>query len=246
MLRGALIGLLLLCAGAALAEDRLVRLHAPPALIDSGLLKFALPRFSLKTQVRIEYVGQGGAADLVFGDAGRAIFQGPTRIWHLDVRNPDHPGTERLAKWLRSDVGQRTIASFAPDGTPLFGPPKAEVRAVVQVAVDGNAELGHEVSREKCTRCHAVDEATRGWGIGSTPSFSVLRALPDWEARFASFYALNPHPAFTQIDEVTDPFPIDRPSPISPIQLTLDEVEAMLAYVAAMPAADLGKPLDHQ
>ena len=34
------------------------------------------------------------------------------------------------------------------------------------------------------------------------------------EDRFDAFYTLAPHPAFTQIDGVTDPFPIDRPSPI--------------------------------
>ena len=117
---------------------------------------------------------------------------------------------------------------------------------VVEVALDGDAELGHKVSREKCTRCHAVDSATKGWGIGSTPSFGVLRSLDDWEGRFAAFYALNPHPAFTQIEDITEPFPMDRPSPIAPIELTFDELQAMLAYVAAMPAADLGKPLDHQ
>jgi hypothetical protein len=74
----------------------------------------------------------------------------------------------------------------------------------------------------------------------------VLRALPDWEQRFAAFYVLNPHPAFTQIADVTDPFPIDRPSPIAPIELDLDELEALMAYVTAMPAADLGDPLEHQ
>ncbi len=246
MRRFAVILLMVVLSGPVLAEDKLVRVQAPQALMDTGLLKFALPRFSLKTQVRIEYVPEGAEADLVIGDTGRAIFQGPNQVWKMDVRSADHPGTKQLADWLASDVGQRTIASYAPDGTALFGPPQAEARVVVEVTLDGDAELGHKVSREKCTRCHAVDEATKGWGIGSTPSFGVLRSLDDWEGRFAAFYALNPHPAFTQIEDVTDPFPMDRPSPIAPVELTFDELQAMLAYVAAMPAADLGKPLDHQ
>ncbi|MDJ0638766.1 MAG: hypothetical protein QNJ20_08030 [Paracoccaceae bacterium] len=246
MRRFAVILLMVVLSGPVLAEDKLVRVQAPQALMDTGLLKFALPRFSLKTQVRIEYVPEGAEADLVIGDTGRAIFQGPNQVWKMDVRSADHPGTKQLADWLASDVGQRTIASYAPDGTTLFGPPQAEARVVVEVTLDGDAELGHKVSREKCTRCHAVDEATKGWGIGSTPSFGVLRSLHDWEGRFAAFYALNPHPAFTQIEDVTDPFPMDRPSPIAPVELTFDELQAMLAYVAAMPAADLGKPLDHQ
>ena len=246
MICRAILLVLTLVPGLAAANDKLVRLYAPPALVDTGVLKHALPRFSLKTQVRVELVAAPDQADLVLGDTGRAVFQGPAQLWKLDIQSGDHPGTTRLSDWLWSDVGQRTIASFAPNGTALFGPPQAETQEVVEVSMDGDAEFGHKVSREKCTRCHAVDDATAGWGIGSTPSFGVLRALGDWEGRFATFYVLNPHPAFTQIKEITDPFPIDRPSPIAPVVLTLSEFEAIMAYVAAMPAADLGKPLDHQ
>ena len=242
----ALMIVLVCLPGALWADDRLVRLYAPEPIFESGVLKHILPRFSLKTQVRIEQVAEPGAADLAFGDTGRAVFSGLGQTWSIDIRSPDHPGTQRLAEWLLSDVGQRTVASFAPDGTAPFGPPTPVKRETVEVSLDGDAEAGHRVSREKCTRCHAVDEATRGWGIGSTPSFSVLRALPDWEQRFAAFYALNPHPAFTQITNLTPPFPINRPSPISPIELNFDELDALMAYVAAMPAADLGKPLEHQ
>lgn len=228
------------------ANDRQVRLAVPQELVETGLLKFALPRFSLKTQVRVEIVPDGAEAEMALGDKGRAIFEGPNQVWKLDVQAGDHPGAKRLAEWLRSEVGQRTIASFAPEGEALFGPPGLVEEETQEVVFGEEAELGHKVSRAKCTRCHGVDAETAGWGIGSTPSFGVLRALPDWEARFAAFYALNPHPAFTQIEDLTEPFPVDRPSPIAPITLTLDEVDAMLAYIAAMPAADLGQPLDHQ
>jgi hypothetical protein len=241
---------LILCClclpGLALANDKLVRLHAPEALVQSGLLKYALPRFSLKTQVRTEFAPSPEAADLVFGDRGKALFEGAGQVWHMDIRSPDHPGTARLADWLSSEVGQRTVFAFAPEGAALFAPPSVKKAAPAPVSFDGDADLGHKVSRAKCVRCHAVDAATRGWGIGSTPSFGILRALPDWEQRFAAFYALKPHPAFTQVIDLTDPFPIDRPSPIAPIELTLDEFDAILAYVAAMKAADLGDPLKHQ
>lgn len=230
----------------ALANDKLVRIFAPEALVASGLMKYALPRFSLKTQVRTELVADAADADLVFGADGKPLFEGAGQVWHMTVRAPDHAGTKRLADWLTSEVGKRTVYAFAPDGTALFAPPRAQPVAQVEITIDGDAEMGHKVSRAKCTRCHAVDDATRGWGIGSTPSFGILRALPDWEERFAAFYALKPHGAFTQIVDLTEPFPPERPSPISPIELTLDEFDALMAYVTAMPAADLGAPLKHQ
>lgn len=246
MLLRVLTVLLVILPGLLRADDRLVRLYAPAQLVDTGLLKFMLPRFSLKTQVRVEVLPDPTGAQVALGDDGRALFEGAGQIWKLDIVDRDHAGTAKLAAWLTSDVGQRTITGFAPNGTALFTPPGEEEQEVVEVALDGDADLGHKVSRAQCARCHAVDEATRGWGIGSTPSFGVLRALPDWEERFSAFYVLNPHPAFTQITDLTEPFPENRPSPIAPVVMDFDELEALMAYVAAMPAADLGKPLDHQ
>lgn len=230
----------------ALADDRLVRFYAPDELVETGLVKFFAPRFSLKTQVKIDLVGDPAAADVVLGAQGRPIFHGLDQTWHVSAPSAGHPGTDRLVTWLASDVGLRTIHGFAPDGVTIFGPPEVKETVAVAVEVGEDAILGHEVSRTKCTRCHTVDDKTRMSGIGSTPSFSVLRSLPDWDIRFASFYVLNPHPSFTQIEDVTDPFPIDRPSPIAPIELTLDELEAILAYVESMTGANLGGDLIHQ
>ncbi len=238
--------LLIFMPGFAEAEDRLVRLYAPPALVETGLLKHALPRFSLKTRVKVELVSDPSTAQLVLSDTGKALFEGAGQVWHLDAPGAGHEGTDKLVAWLTSEVGRRTVTSFAPDGAPLFTEPDVQTVEVAEVEVSADAEIGHKVSRAKCTRCHAVDEATKGWGIGSTPSFGVLRALPNWEERFSVFFILNPHPAFTQIEDVTEPFPIERPSPIAPILLSLDELDALLAYVAAMPAADLGAPLQNQ
>lgn len=230
----------------AQANDRLVRVYAPEPLIETGLLKYILPRFSLKTQVRVELVGAAANADLVLGGKGQALFHGAGRTWHMDLRRPDHKGTKRLSDWLVSEVGKRTVTGYAPQGEPLFGPPQEAARAVVDLDLGGDAVLGLEVSRSKCIRCHRVDDEHRMSGIGSTPSFAVLRSLSDWQARFEAFYLLNPHPSFTVVEGVTEPFPIDRPPPIFPVSMTLDEVEAVLAYVAAMDAADLGAPLIHQ
>jgi mono/diheme cytochrome c family protein len=230
----------------AFGQDRPVRFYAPGGLIESGLPKYMLPRFSLKTQVRVTFIESRTAADLALGAKGVPLFQGLGQVWHMEVRSPKHPGTQRLAKWLQSEVGQRTVRSFAPQGEPLFRDPPAQQVVARLDPIEGDAEWGLQVSRAKCARCHVVDEASRGFGIASTPSFAVLRSLLDWEERFSAFYVLNPHPAFTQIADLTQPFPAARPSPIVPIELTLDELDALMAYVSTMPAADLGKPLQHQ
>lgn len=244
--RGLAVGLALGPLAAFAQDTRPVRLHAPAALVDSGLIQHILPRFTLKTRVRVELVDDAAAADIVLGESGQALFSGPAAVWHMAMADTGHDGTRRFADWLSSDVGENTVSSFAPDGTALYGPPPEESVAAVTVTYDGDADLGHRVSRSKCVRCHAVDDATRGFGIGSTPSFAVLRSLDDWEARFYAFYTLNPHPAFTIIDGLTLPFPKNRPSPIAPVRMTVEEVDAVVAYVAAMPPADLGAPLVQQ
>ena len=249
-MRRAILGLVLLIVlvlpPAARADDRLVRLHAPQALQDSGLFRHILPRFTLKTQVRVELVGDADSADLVLGDTGQALFSGLGATWRLSVHSAAHPGTTKFADWLSGEIGRNTVLSFAPEGAALFTEPQQVAATVAEVRFDGDAALGLTVSREKCVRCHKVEPGSRAMTLGSTPSFPVLRSLPDWESRFAAFYVLNPHPAFTQVEDVTEPFDQSRPSPIVPITLTLDEVEAVLAYVAGLAAADLGAPVVHQ
>ncbi|MGX9356132.1 hypothetical protein ACS3SW_13525 [Roseobacteraceae bacterium S113] len=231
-----------LLAGAVSAQDREVRLYAPEALVETGLMRYILPRFSLKTQVRVVLVPEA-EAEMALGAQGRPLMQGAGAVWHLETRVED-ADTDRFGTWLRSDVGQRTIMGFAPEGTALFAAPEAVAQEVVSLDLTGDAQLGHQVSLTKCTRCHAVDDDTIFSSIGSTPSFAVLRSFGDWQGRFEAFYVLKPHGAFTQIEGLTAPFPIDRPSPIAPITLTLEEVEAVVAYVAGMAPADLGQPLE--
>ena len=188
------------------------RLRAPAELADSGFLKYVLPRFSLKTGVRIKRVSEGEEAQAAFVAQGRGqqVFT-------------DHPGVKRFAKWLTSDIGRRTISGFAPEGAPLFAP--ADMAQAVAETTDftGDAARGLRLAHRNCGRCHTVSKTTRMTNIGSTPSFFILRGLPDWEGRFRSFFAINPHPAFTRIKGVRDDFSIDRPPPIVPLEITLDE-----------------------
>jgi len=244
---GLLVALVLLALLplAAWADDRRFRLAAPPPLAESGLLDYLLPRFSLKTGVRIEVVPAGADADAAFQTAGgRAAFTGAGETWRLRLTG-DHPGAGRFADWLASGIGQRTVTSFKVDGAAPFAPPEAAAADVTAVTYKGDAALGQRVAQAKCGRCHVVDPDRSG-GIGSTPSFPVLRTLSDWDARFLAFYALNPHPAFTQVPGVTEDFASNLPSPIVPIEVTPGEIEAILAYVAGIAPADLGAPIQFQ
>ena len=243
MLILAFVAALLPLAGRA--EEAPVRLYAPEALVETGIFTYILPRFTLKTRVRVDLVSEGDA-ELQLGSEGQPVFEGLGQVWHLAPQGTPRENAARFAAWLGGEVGGRTVTAYAPEGVALFRLPEIAEQAEAAPVYEGDARLGHEVSRAQCARCHGVDQATRGAGIGSTPSFAVLRGMPDWELRFAGFYTLNPHPAFTIIDEVTEPFPEERPSPIVPIRLSLEELDAMLAYVAAMEAADLGAPLTHQ
>lgn len=102
---------------------------------------------------------------------------------------------------------------------------------------------GEKLTYINCGRCHVIGPRNRMGGIGSTPGFSVIRTWADWEDRMRAFYTLNPHPAFTQIEGVTEPFPENRPSPIHPIELTLDEIAIIVEYARGITPAELGAPL---
>ena len=99
---------------------------------------------------------------------------------------------------------------------------------------------GEKLTLFHCGRCHVINERNKYGGIGSTPSFGALRTHDDWEDRFDSFYALAPHPAFTQVEGVTEPFPINRPSPIYPMELTVGEIETIREFARTIPPKDLG------
>ena len=193
-------------------------------------------------------VVESDAADMVFTSEpiGTPVFEGPTTVWYLKAVDSTQVAGQRFEDWLRSDIGLRAVTSFERDGVALFIAASHTQPVVAKIQFSGDALLGAKLSAVQCSRCHVVSEATRMTSIGSTPSFFLLRALEDWDLRFLSFYALNPHPAFTQVAEVTDPFDPARPSPIVPVEITIDELDAIVAYVSGLPPADLGPALVHQ
>ncbi len=241
-------------------------------LASSGLLQFLLPRFSFKSNVgidvevraapgeavpepdefRIVATGEGAAATSApSGVLRREAFSRRDAtgeiVYHAVFRETG--ATEQVAtfvEWLFSDVGRRTVASYRPGDVQLYFPPAEEVREVVEEALPGDAAMGERLALTHCGRCHVINESNRMAGLGSTPSFGALRANRNWQERFESFFARNPHPSFTQIDGITEPFDISRPPPIVPLELTLEDLEAILAYVSRIEPADLGAPVRMQ
>jgi len=117
------------------------------------------------------------------------------------------------------------------------------ILALAPPAGAGDWAPGEKLTYVNCGRCHVIGERNRMGGIGSTPGFAVIRTWPDWEAKMRGFYALNPHPAFTQIAGVTEPFAANLPSPIHPIRLTEAEIERIVEYARGVEPADLGPPI---
>lgn len=243
------LGLLLVSGLARPAEAaRFFSLGAPAELTDTGFLKYLLPRFSLKTGVRIEVVPAGTPADAVLlsDGAGTPVFEGLGSTWTLSVTSDGDEAVARFVDWITGDVGRRTIDTFPEKDGIQFAVAEARSADVAVVALPGDAVEGEALAVRHCGRCHMVNEATRMSSIGSTPSFAVMRTFKDWQERFEAFFVLRPHPAFTIIEDVTEPFDETRPPPIVPVEMTLEDLEALMAYVSRVPPADLGAQIQYQ
>ncbi|MDF3416057.1 hypothetical protein HKX54_16725 [Sulfitobacter sp. M57] len=231
-----------LLAAPLAAQEKSFSLQLPQSLSETGFANHLLPRFSLKTGIRITRVPQD--ADVTIGHTGTPVFRGGGTLWHLS--QTDAPYTNVFRDWLMSDIGKRTIEAFAPQGVPLFSAQVATTAESDPLALTGDTVLGETVSLERCGRCHVVNDSNRMKAIGSTPSFALLRSFDDWQERFETFFLRKPHPAFTQVADVTSAFAANRPPPIAPIEVTLNDIAAIVSFVALIDAADLGAPLQSQ
>ena len=223
-----------------------VRLRTAPALEESGLVQFLRPRFSLKTGVPVQVVTDGANVvldDQDSADAKPVLARGDAVYYVLAGEGKD---AKRFAGWLLSDVGQRAIEQFRPKSGQPFTGAAGVAETVAEVALEGDVVRGETLSYRNCGRCHVIGVRNRMKGIGSTPSFALMRSFPDWQQRFGGFYTLIPHPSFSQIVDVTDPFDARRPPPINPLELTIGELDDILAFVATIKPADLGAPLQTQ
>lgn len=252
---------LLSSALAAGAQDRQVVVAADPALESSGLMAHLAPRFLLKTRIRVlsvpfEKAAGAGGADVLLApvealpDAAPALRDEArtyaVRSTHENADAAAATYAARFVDWLTSEIGGNTVAAFAPGGTQIYFPATGPAADASAPAPTGDAVLGEKLSLTFCGRCHVVGPQNRMKGLGSTPSFGVMRTFADWEVRFSTFYLLNPHPAFTQIADVTEPFDEGRPPPIIPLEMTMEHLEAIMAYVTGIDPADLGAPIRHQ
>jgi hypothetical protein len=236
----------MICIGLAMParaqeEARSFRLFADEELMQSGLLAHILPRFTLKTGRRVDKSDGPPDMRLHLVPEGREVFARGQKTWRVQLLD-NNSAANRFADWMLSEIGQNTIASFSPTDGPAFtAVPQAE--AADTAGFEGDAALGGKVAALHCGRCHRVVVGSRRMSIGSTPSFMALRAMPDWIERFSSFYARNPHPSFMQITGLSPDFDPAHPPAIHPVTLSLQEVEALQAYVSAMAPADLGAPV---
>jgi len=232
----------------AAAENRATAIAAAQELTDSGLLGYILPRFTLKHRVRVALYQEDEIAplSLTTDPRGKALFEGAGAVWYLHTRGAQNAPATALYDWLTSDIGLNTIEAFrGPDGLRFT---RATEVVEVEEALDltGDAANGLAVSNLHCKRCHVVGSADRMSGINSTPSFFVLRAFPDWDERFYSFYALNPHPSFTRITDLETKLDPMHKAAIVPVDLSLEDLDDIITYVAGLEPADLGAPIQLQ
>lgn len=261
-------------AGPLLAQGRTMTLLADASLEASGLLSYLVPRFALKTGVRVTVLahdaadlpglagaGEGdalvGEADLARALAENGAGQGLRAAFHTKddaeggafsalvltgAANAEHAA--RFIDWLTSDIGQRTVASFPAEGGVAYVPGAVEVVVAEVFIPEGDPDEGEKLAHFHCGRCHVVSERNRFGGIGSTPSFAAMRNLEDWDARFMGFWSLNPHPSFTQVEGITDPFDPARPPHIAPVVITEDELAAIVAFTATIEPKNLGAQIE--
>jgi len=99
-------------------------------------------------------------------------------------------------------------------------------------AAAGDREKGRNIAREHCARCHVIGDYNRMGGIGSTPSFPLLRKRADWRERFGTFYNRRPHPVHVRVEGVRQW--TNLPPNAKPFTITQDNVADILSFVEAI------------
>ncbi len=211
-------------------------------MLAQGFDKQILPRFKFKHRITVTAVTDTDA-DMVFGPEGNRVFQiiegEPVRLEILT----ENPEAKTFLDWLKSGPGKAAIEGFKPEGTQVYTTEQTAVVVEKVETFDGDKEDGSRLAIVHCGRCHVVDKRNRMGGIGSTPSFAALRGRENWSDLFRAFWAHNPHPSFTQVEGVTEPFDPNKELHVAPVEITMDEIEAITAFVATITPKELGRPV---
>ena len=111
---------------------------------------------------------------------------------------------------------------------------------LTQTAVaDGNIYQGRILAETHCARCHVIGDFNKFGGIGSTPSFRLLRSLDDGMERFQTFYERRPHPVFVRVPDV--PRWSKALAYATEFTVTPEAIEDLLAFVKTMKQINLSR-----
>ena len=216
-------------------------------VIPPELVQYVIPRFSLKTRIRFDQVESAGDIQLVTerpetGAEVLKLVSGET-VYITAVGGAVESSDYRaFVDWLVSEPGRATIADFELDGQQIAIPTAADEAAPIEMVIVGNLDHGRELSRDHCRRCHKVDRADKYAGIDNAPSFHAMRSFDDWHIRFSTFYAVSPHKALISVEGSG----IEKNRAlitIAPIDLQMDDVNDIVAFVHSLTPLDLGKPI---
>jgi hypothetical protein len=221
----------------------------PEELLMVEFDKYLLPRFKFKTQIIVRVSSQSDSLDARLGviPKGKELFSDLNGfIYRLETITPDASQISKLEKfvsWLNSPSGITTIEEFSINGSNVFKALESTVEKKEEEVFEGDVASGLSLSQQHCKRCHVVDDNAFA-GIDSTPSFQAMRSFDDWEERFTAFWTVSPHLNVISINEVYEAGSKTVPVTISPIRISLEQVDDILAYVASINPKDLGKPIN--
>ena len=216
-------------------------------VIPSELVQYVIPRFSLKTRIRFDQVESAGDIQLVTerpetGAEVLKLVSGET-VYITAVGGAVESSDYRaFVDWLVSEPGRATIADFElmVSRSRFRRPPRKLLR--IEMVIVGNIDHGRELSSDHCRRCHKVDRADKYAGIDNAPSFHAMRTFDDWYIRFSRFYAVSPHKALISVEGSG----IEKNRAlitIAPIDLQMDDINDIVAFVNSLTPLDLGKPI---
>ena len=233
-------------------------------MVENGFLKYVLPRFSLKTQIRISRssstdpatVPEGGYPD----PAGSAWWPRPSGEGAARIVRVPLPMTTETYAAVRLAASGTTRACRPPCGLAAIGggaqyadqPSPIDGRGGLSTAGRrtgaggegggaGRSAGGREAGLFPL-RPMPCGGRTQSDGRASAPRRPLARSGRSRIGRIGCWFSIRsiPHPSFTQVEGVTPPFDPARPPHIAPVELTIDDVEAIAAFARTIPPKDLG------